>query len=304
MNPFDLRGPEFLVFYAALGVAVAAVTWFWRRVPVGPWGYSAELTDPYLIACLRGGPDEAVRVATCSLLDRGLVRADGTVLKAVRPDAAYLVERPVERALMKELGKPCESAALFRSPSVVAAASDLETQLIDRGLLADKGRRVAAGLGVILLLGVALIKIVVAFSRGKTNVLYLVILAGLCVFVVVKIGSIRQTIRGLGVLSDLRSLFRGSRALAYTADQHSPDLALLTGVFGLAAAWNHSRSDEFRKLFPTSANEKGVTTAGGTSCGTVWSSCGSSFGTSSCSSGGSSCGGGGCGGGCGGCGGS
>jgi len=305
MNPFDFRGPEFLLYYAVLGVVVVAIVWYRRRAR-GSSGLSSEkLADPYEIACLRGGPKEAVRVATCALLDRGLLRAEETTIVAVRPDAAHLVGKPIERALMKECSKTREVTEVMSAPPVAAAASELEEKLIRRGLLAAPEGRIAALVGMVLMAAVALIKIVIAFGRGRYNVLYLVVFAGVFLVVLWWIAEWRQTLRGLRTLGDFRTLFGGSRAKAYTVGRHAPDLALLTAVFGLAAAWNHTRSGEFRKLFPSSANEKGKVTSYGTNCSTTWSSCGSSFGGSSCSSsGGSSCGGGGCGGGCGGCGGS
>ena len=80
--PFDLTGPQFLVFYPvfALGVAVLVRYWHIRRKatlePVLP-----RLTDPCRIALLREGRREAVDVAVLSLIERGLpvVQRDGAV---------------------------------------------------------------------------------------------------------------------------------------------------------------------------------------------------------------------------------
>lgn len=299
MNPFDLRGPEFLLFYSVLGVAVVAFAWFCRRSGMSIEVAAKELADPYEIACLRGGPDEAIRVATCALIDRGLLRVEGLRVSAERPDAAYLVAKPIEKALMKECSKARDVDEVMKAVPVAAAASELEEKLVRRGLLASKRGLVIAFGGSLLMAGVAGTKIVIALGRGRTNVTYLLLLAILFSIVLLWMARNRRTFRGLRALHDLRTLLRGSRSVAYTASRHSPDLDLLTAVFGLAAAWSHSRASEFRKLFPKSANEKGNVTSYGTTCGSVSSSgCGSS-----CSSGGSSCGGGGCGGGCGGCGG-
>ena len=61
MNPFALRGPEFLGFYAGLcGVAFTViVVWAWRL------GRNSTGTrfprEPYAIAFVRGGATEAAR---------------------------------------------------------------------------------------------------------------------------------------------------------------------------------------------------------------------------------------------------
>ena len=73
MNPFDLYGPQFLAFYAALTVAtMIVVVVLRRRRELARWS-SVELTDPYLIAYLRGGKNEVIRTAIISLVDRGLL---------------------------------------------------------------------------------------------------------------------------------------------------------------------------------------------------------------------------------------
>ena len=55
MNPFELPGPQFLVFYAALGVALAIALVLVRRAYEPDASVAVQLTDPYEIACLRGG---------------------------------------------------------------------------------------------------------------------------------------------------------------------------------------------------------------------------------------------------------
>jgi len=55
MSPFDLRGPEFLLFYAILGVLVSGVLYTSRRRIDPPGEVKVDMSDPYLIAFLRGG---------------------------------------------------------------------------------------------------------------------------------------------------------------------------------------------------------------------------------------------------------
>src|SRR5215510_2336538 len=101
MNPFDLRGPEFLLFYAVLSVVVIGLLTLVRRRFELREGQRVKLTDPYLIAHLRGGPQEAIRVATVSLIDRGLIESQtGGRLSLKDASAEGLVQHPVEKAVV------------------------------------------------------------------------------------------------------------------------------------------------------------------------------------------------------------
>ncbi|HEX2521692.1 MAG TPA: hypothetical protein VHP35_06150 [Terriglobia bacterium] len=60
MNPFDLTGPQFLVFYLAFGGCVLLALNFIRKARESSDNSKVTLTDPYLIAYLRGGKNEAL----------------------------------------------------------------------------------------------------------------------------------------------------------------------------------------------------------------------------------------------------
>ena len=82
MNPFDLPGPQFLAFYTALGVGVTLLLHLLRWAAESGKPLKVNFSDPYLIAYLRGGENEALRVATVSLIDRGLFKMQGSELVA------------------------------------------------------------------------------------------------------------------------------------------------------------------------------------------------------------------------------
>src|SRR6476661_6771597 len=105
LNPFDLPGPAFLVFYAALGVCVAIALRNFRRRREEGRPVRIETSDPYLIAYLRGGKNEAVRVAAVSLVDRGLLKEEGTdrLVAASKNDT---VRRPIEKAILRVYARP------------------------------------------------------------------------------------------------------------------------------------------------------------------------------------------------------
>lgn len=290
-NPLDLRGPEFLAFYALTAIVVLGLLYVARAAGEGGSAPRIDTADPYLIAYLRGGANEALRIATVALLDRGLLAAgesSGQVTARAKPDA---VRRPIERALLEHFADPHLANTIFSHPALRAACDDYERTLTRLGLLPDAERRSARrrllGVALLVLVGLSVAKIVVALGRGRSNVGFLIMLTIIVAVIAVKLASPRRTARGGALLADLRRLFTRlrDRAAHITPGGATADAALLAAVFGIAAlpvpAFAYVRT-----LYPRAAGS-----------GSTSSSCGSS--------GGSSCGGGGGGGGggCGGCGG-
>lgn len=315
MNPFDLPGPQFLLFYAALsGVVILLLrllrhageaqpdtdTPLLRRLKHGLIGLrhapgpapKVDLSDAYLIAYLRGGPNEALRVASVSLVDRGLLTArDDGQLVTERSEAVDLVRRPIEKALLERFKVPAAASSIFADPTLAAACEDYERRLVGLGLLPGAAQKAANRrrlvVAVAVLWGVAVLKVAVALGRGRSNVLFLVILTLLAAWLAYRAARLARTARGEALLADLRTLFASLREAAIRPGGATQELALLAAVFGLAAI-PMPLFPYVRTLYPKAASASGSNSSCGASCG---ASCGSS------------CGGGGCGGGCGGCGG-
>ena len=303
MNPFDLAGPEFLLFTIVLAVALHLL---WRPLAhilgegsdgVNEQRSSLANLDPYLIAYVRGQEAETARVAIISLLDRKLLQSQGEELVAV-PGASDKVHRPIERAILEAFVQNGKASFIFKDMAFQAACVGLEAEATRLGLLptsAGKARVLLMRLAMIVLLaGVAAIKIKVAFERGHYNVGFLVILSIVAVVLTFCRKAPKQTRKGERMLDDLRERFSNlkSRAEDIELGGASRELVLLAAIFGMAALPGAVLA-QAETLFPLAAKNAGV----------AGSSCGSSCGTSSSSCSASSCGGGGCGGGCGGCGG-
>jgi uncharacterized protein (TIGR04222 family) len=303
MNPFNLPGPEFLVFYLLLAFAVHLA---WRPlvrlfgektddrdVPAGR--FDLANLDPYLIAYLRGGEPETARVVIVSLLDRGLLTADGDQLQAA-PGAAAKAARPIERVVLQAFATGDQASDIFKDAAFKTACTAIANELEQLGLLANAHARgriaLMRGLAIALLVGVAFLKISVAIERGHHNIGFLVLIAIVATIVMIKRSAPRRTRSGDGLLEDLKLRFHRleKRAEDISLGGASRELVILAAVFGIAAlpAVMHA---QMGTLFPL-----------GMRSASAGSSCGSSCGSSSSSCGGSSCGGGGCGGGCGGCG--
>ena len=207
-------------------------------------------------------------------------------------DAPEIAVRPIEKAVLKEFSDAMEVRQAIEDLKTMEVCDEYEATLSEMNLLPDEStksaRRQMAFVAAGVLLGIAALKILVALSRGRTNIDFLVILAGLAVFLAFKVANPFRTAQGDDFLAGLKTLFA---ALRGRADSLRPggatsELAWLAAVFGLSAV----PADVFPQV-------RALQAAGGTG-GTF----GDWGGSSSC---GSSCGGGcgsGCGGGCGGCG--
>lgn len=308
MNPLDYRGPQFLVFYAALlGAAWLLLTLLRRALEAGDVPQlSASALDPYLFAYLRGGEAELARAATISLLDRGLLEAEGELVQA-QPGSPEHARRPLESAILSACEQRTQAWKVIKDERVRRASSAFRRELIRLDLVAGarrKGWRLAASVGVLLgMWGIGWAKLEVARARGHHNIGFLEISMLITPFVLWTTVSSPRTRRGDAALEDFQRLFAGlrERAAQLPAGGATQELAMVVGLFGVAALPEASRVLA-AQLFPLAvrqqfrAGDQGSSSSY-TSCGTgVDSGCGSS----GCGGGGG-CGSG-CGGGCGGCG--
>ena len=179
-NPFDLPGPSFLVLYIILGIGVNLLirSLILQKEKNSPASLRA-CTDPYKLAYLRAGACETLRVVLFSLIDRGLIKASDTAVTA-EPQAQEIVKRPVEQAVVGFFATPQQIREIFDYPAALGAAEEYCRELTDEGLMADRSvlnsRRSLSFAALILLLGISVIKIIVALSLGHQNIFFLIIL--------------------------------------------------------------------------------------------------------------------------------
>jgi len=285
MFPFNLPGPQFLVFYALFAIAVIAFFFFVRRRGEEGTPPPGSANDPLLLACLRGGPSEVIRVATLGLIDRGLLTvSDRTVTRSAKPE---VVNRRIEKEVLKhfEHGADIDSI-LGRSSAQRVAKEDYEDQLIRLRLVPDselaKRRVQLIILALAVLLGVGGTKLFVALQTSRGNVGFLIGMMVIATIVVVHYSRPYRTALGDSYLESIRSMFKGlqDRASTLRLGSGSRELLWLTALFG-AAMLPTAAFPFASQLWPRSSSD-----GNGGGCGS--------------SSGGGGCGGGG--GGCGGCG--
>ncbi|HTD29386.1 MAG TPA: TIGR04222 domain-containing membrane protein [Xanthomonadaceae bacterium] len=288
MNPFDLHGFAFLFFYLLAGIGTLWGLRAWIRfLERGDGTSRQDMSDPYLIAYLRAGHNEALRVATVALIDRGLLDAKDQTLSTRNADAVELVQRPIEKAILKRYLTPGKAFEIFKDEAAIGSCTAYRRLLEDKRMIADGSTYVKRLPWVLIAIGllimITLVKVDMALSQGRHNVGFLIVLTLVFAFSVFVIWGKRRTASGDATLADLRALFARlkDRAGALRAGGETNEAALLTAVFGLAALPT--------MMFPFTRNLYPSGSTNGSSCGASGSSCGSS----SCGGG---CGGGGCGG--------
>src|SRR5260370_14233243 len=160
-------------------------------------------------------------MAAVSLRDRGFLRLEGTNLAAdeTRPGSALKV--PIEQLVFGIFASAAEPKSLFSTASKALFATETEkyeSQLTRLKLLPDEetkaARRMRLVLALALLLGVALVKILVAIERGHRNMGFLIFLAVIAAIVCAKVSSPRPTSRGQATTARLRGLLCSPHARA------------------------------------------------------------------------------------------
>jgi len=328
-NPIaDMRGPAFLLFYACVSAATIAVCalvarrldWTGRMPPP----HVPPAPDPYEIAYLRGGENEVARTAVFALMRSGHLRVTEqgkkSLIERTGPPAPAASLGRLERHAYGWFDHPRESAEVFKrgglAEKVGRHCAEYEQKLRGEKLLTPpevgERARLVRLLGLAVIAGLGAYKLAVALSRGRTNVIFLILLGAVALIVLFKVcRSPRLSRRGRAHLERLRTAFdrlkgagtnltETASVARESADEHGahatpggldPSLLML-GVFGAAALAGADR-DNYSRAFNRSTAT--ADTSGSSSCG---SSCGSSDSSSGGDGGGSSCGGG-----CGGCGG-
>jgi uncharacterized protein (TIGR04222 family) len=299
MSLFDLPGPAFLLAYAVIVAMVTSIA----SILVTRLEAQQEpplLHDAYGIAYLRGGAREALRVATLSLIDRGLLVVDGDKVSWRTPRQAPAVVHPIEREVIRATENLVALTEVLSARHSDAAQALLEKQLRDTGVLDDSSRKPLRAFVFVVATGVlwavAGYKLVLAAERGHRNVLLLWLIAIVATGVAAVAVFRPRPTRGERALGVSRELFAGlrRRAGSLRAGRDPVEVLQLAAVFGVenvpSAIFPHAAL-----LGPPPRARKREEGSSSSSDG-----CGTSCGSGS-SGGGSSCGGGG-GGGCGGCG--
>src|SRR5262245_27194394 len=141
MNPFNLSGPEFLVFYILSSAVVLVVAWHFRQQAESAPPPRMDLSDPYLIACLRGGEAEALRLGVLALIDRGLLIADNAWIGRAAHATQEDTHNAVEAAVLRAVGTRTPVDSILNDVSLKEECRPYREKLEAEGLLPDESTK-------------------------------------------------------------------------------------------------------------------------------------------------------------------
>ena len=165
--------------------------------------------DPYEIAYLRDGPAGAISVAMVSLLERGHLTTNDEMLISVVASETRLPK--LERTIVDYFQAQGWPKAAIANEELRLATLEQAQSLAEKGLLPDRRHRARltwAALGI--LTSVAVLKLMLAWSRGRQNVGFLIMLW--LVAVVVTIVLMFSSARTVFVAGDDEDLCRHDSA--------------------------------------------------------------------------------------------
>jgi len=281
-----MTGPQFLVFYVVLVILACILEqWLINRGERSGIQSMYFASDPYRVATLRAGNNEAIRVAVFSLVNRGVLRECNGMVQTSEGHPEKLAS-PLELAIARVCqSQPFKVSQLQRHPELWALCGQYEKDLVQEGLLCKgpvKKRRILIALTFAGIVEVtAGYRAWYAIQHGHSNLEFLVILAVVAGYLLLIMPlSRRTTADGRECLEKLQKMMGDPQDLARKlhAGDTTDNAMMFASVFGLGMlpAGVFAFSD---RLFPQPV-----------------SSSGSDSSSSDSSSG--------CGGGCGGCGGS
>jgi uncharacterized protein (TIGR04222 family) len=293
VNPFDLRGPAFLAFYALVSAGGLVFMYFAARGAIfGPSRAASSdaykhLRDPYLMAYLQGGYRHALVCVVFSLHQRKLVSGNGEAeLRANgSKDARAAINNTLDRAVLQALATPRRLHQVRDDNQLKKVVEAYVEPLRQAGLVADDGelrRRLPAFLMVGgVLFALAAIKLVVALGRGHSNVLLLVILSSIALTVAWKTFTRRRTNAGDLALTNQQTLLARLKERVYklAAEGATNEAVLIAATFGLTALPSNAYpfAKQLRRSTDAQSNSSGCGSSSGCggSCGGGCGGCGS-----------------------------
>ena len=288
----QMRGPDFLVLYAVVIVAmVATCRWAVRRQD-----RTAELppalvpisVDPIEIAYLRGGPNEVVRLLIVDLLRRGRLKVmDGDPKRLARSHSSYEDDActPMGKHFLSWFSAPRSVQETFGQGTPL---SQIETdcaehreRLLAEELLTSTSAEQAAWpvivTGAMIIVGLGGFKLLTAAQAGRPSVGFLLIAGVVGLTMLWKLcRPPRLTARGRDYIRRLREAY----GRADTQHDDMPNTAasqwtpLLVGLYGVGILTETS-SHAYAGLFPKVSNGGfEVSADSSASCGSDSGGCG------------------------------
>src|SRR5262245_5802548 len=221
MNPLTLPGPQFLAFYVVFACVVLLALYLARRsAESGPLP-KLDVKDPYLLACLNGGPADVIRLAAIGLVDRGLLKASGDSIQTAAKILFRAGMPDVERELLDRCATRSKLSEVVTETRLLnLVTTGYENRLQGHRLVPDasaKRRRLLfLAVALLALMSVGGAKLGIALSAGRSNVIILIVLMVVAAIAAIKVASPYRTSLGNAYLASVRRLFSRLRDRATT----------------------------------------------------------------------------------------
>jgi len=297
MNPFQWSPWSYALFYVAAAVVISLVARIIqrRRELEDTVHRASPIGDPYLIALLRGGSPELLRVAIVSLIERGLLTVDGDAVQTTDAGRRAKPGRRIERQLLEFFEERRESREVFASPMFDATVAEDEAELARMHLMPtrevqDARWRVFRTAAVVLLC-FPIARVFMTLVDTMEEIIFLAFLPLGAIAMLLPATLRRRTAGGDAFLGDVRNLFQSLklRAPQFRGGGATPELVMLAAVWGVAILPKES-FPWVRELFPKAADAGAGFVGGGESCDAGGSSCGTGCGGAAAGCGGAAAG--------------
>lgn len=232
---------DFLTAYSVAGLSTLFAVYLLREISENGELPKWKIDHPKLIACLRGGPAEVIRITTVSLVERGFLKLDWNVLIADSERETDGIDCPVERRILELTRESQPAAGLLSDRRLQDECGIFEAELRAVGFAPNhsqiRRRFILCVTGLVVVLGIGISKVVIAVSQGKNNFWFTV---GLMVLFSIPIClSVRPNRTRLGkkFLRGLQRLYSNSlfQADRFRAEGRIDELILMASVFGTGA---------------------------------------------------------------------
>lgn len=232
---------EFLAAYSVAGLSTLLAVFLLREIAENGELSKWKIDDPKLIACLRGGVREVIRITTVSLVERGFLKLDWNVLIADSEKNTDEIACPVERRILELTRESQPAALLLADRALLGECESFEAELRAVGFAPNhsqiRRRLILCVTGLLVVLGIGISKVVIALSQGRKNIWFTM---GLMVLFSIPLClSVRPNRTRLGkkFLKGLQHLYRKSlfQADRFRAEGRLDELILLASAFGIGA---------------------------------------------------------------------
>ena len=135
-------GRNFWFFYIVLSILLHIFVRLYIKMRENDALPKIDMNDPYAIAYLRGGRNEAIRIATISLIDRGLLKVNECLttvtLRTEHPDDWRMVQRKIEKAILQFFDTPRKAFEAFKSTTCLIACDEYKQSLAGKAWFATR----------------------------------------------------------------------------------------------------------------------------------------------------------------------